>query len=455
MATRTRTRPVTVVNGTWQNEARFKNTLSLRWNQSGPYEARRLTDTMTDEVTPDFLRRRAKGEVFCKAMTKVTTEENTFLSAGTAEDASYVYSGSACFVSQPGNIIPYYPIPTARLADIDRMKKIAGTQAMSRITSEEVLLPATLGELRSTLKMLVDALRAAINIRKLLFRRYYWTKMGNHAKDAEELLMREIILQRRWRRQGKKDNTFTIIARLKRQAKAAAKKASSCYLKAENAWMLARMGYRPFYGECQNLYNAITKVNSGVQRQTFRGKSSDIEYSFKDLYSRAMNGGTYKFDRSYVETISAKAGVLCQVRFSGFPDTFGLTKLPQTVWELTTLSWAVDYFFNVAELIGAMTPDSYWTPLVSWTTVKALRVQEVRYNSRVLTGFSADNTKGGTKVLITTEKIRTPGVSIGFAFRPRLNLAKYIDLACVGRQQFSKVVKLLSKALIAKKRKKV
>lgn len=450
MATRTRTRPPVVVYGTWSNQARYKSNNGLRWTQSGQYVARSITDTMTDESTPNFRRLQADGKTFCKNMTKVVTEENVFLSSGVAEDLSYIYSGTADYVTQPNYVIPYIAAPSSRTADITALKEIAGTQAMARITSEEILLPATIGELKETLKTLRDAVFAAANIRKSLYRCYQWTKRGNRLARKKFAAERDAKIRAQLKSEGKTDRQISS-AMLKKKIREYREGMTKAYLKAENAWMSARMGWRPFFYECQSLHRALTKVNDGTLRQTFRGKALEKEYNEINTYSKNMNGGTYQFIRTYTETINVKAGVLCQVRYSGFPDTFGLTKLPQTIWELTTLSWAVDYFFNVGELIAAMTPDTYWEPLQSWTTMKSLTVNKVAYSSRSVPTLTADYVRGGFKVRVTQEKTRTPGVSVGFNFSPRLNLAKYIDLTCVGRQQFSKTVKLLSKAITVRK----
>lgn len=451
MATRTRTRPEVVVNGSWTNDCRFKKSGALRWKQSGGYIAHSVTDTMVDEVTPNFYRLRAEGKVFCKHMSKIKCEEKVFVSAGKAEDATYKYDGSADYVTQKNNTIPYLINTVDRNNEIETLREIAGTQALARVTSEEILLPATLGELGETLKMLRDAVYAVANIRRSLYNCYQWTKRGNRLARQALAAERELKIRKRLKREGKTDDqisTYFFIQKVKEYRRLASK----AYLKAEGAWMSARMGWRPFLGECQNLHRALTKVREGNRRQTFRGSAAKKDYNVTDTHASPMNGGTYFFRRTSSETISISAGVLCRVRIHGFPDTFGLTKLPQTIWELTTLSWAVDYFFNVGEVIAAATPDTYWEPICSWTTMKSTRVETVSYQGRNVPILTSDSVSGGLKVRVTQEKTRTPGVEIGFNFRPRLNLAKYIDLVCVGRQQFTKVVKLLASTNAERKR---
>ena len=456
MAIRIRTRPQIVVNGTWQNDCRFKSSGALRWQQSGTYKASVTSDTMTDEVTLDFKKRSENGEVFCKPMSKIVVEEKTFPSGGIAEDATYVYSGTANYVSQPNETIPYISPPANRQSRIDAIKQIAGTQAYSRITSEEVLLLATMGELKESIKMLTSALLRAASIGNKVRKYYRKLRDCNDLDVTLDRLLRkldDLVLGRRVRpgTQGTVDWRKEVNA-LKKRISTLRKRLASAYLAAENAWMEVRMGWRPFIGECINLHRALTKVNEGNQRQTFRGKAAQIELVNEDNYSRNMNGGTYFFIRKYNETCTATAGALCSVRINGFPDTYGLTKLPQTIWELTTLSWAIDYFFNVGEVIAAVTPDTYWEPLCSWTVFRSTRVETVLYNGRRVQILTSDTVKGGQKIRITTEKSRTSGVSIGFNFRPRLNLAKIIDLAAVTRQKTMQAIKLAQKALITRKR---
>lgn len=207
--------------------------------------------------------------------------------------------------------------------------------------------------------------------------------------------------------------------------------------------MQCRMGWRPFFYEVRSLYEAITqKKRVYPKRQTFRGKSADIRYHLDDIIQWPSYGNVYTYKRSYDESITTRAGSLFQQRVHGWPDVYGLTKIPQTIWELSKLSWFVDYFFNVGEAIAACTPDTFWEPLGSWMVQTSVQIFNVELTGLVQRGWTWSVT-GGSRTIVVETKTRTPGTSVGVHFRPKMNWAKYIDSVAVCRQQLSKTLGLI------------
>lgn len=408
MASRTRNKDIVSVLASTYAEQRDTQTGVLRSTSVRTYYPYHCTENMIDEVIPHFHSRRKVGEVFFNPMTKTKIVNSTipsYLSGGTI-DGKTSDIGSYDYIGQRG--IPFKSGPTTRAADLLIKRNLASTSALSKASSEEVMILATIGEARETKAMLLNTLRHLMHLRPLLRSYYNLLRLGNKSKG---------------------------------------KYARDLYMKAESVWMEIRMGWRPFAYECKSLYNAITSKKSYPERQTFRGGVSDLVYDTSDTYT---SSGTFK--RTYKEETRIRAGSLHQQRKYGFPDVFGLTKIPQTIWELTKLSWAVDYFFNVGKAVAAYTPDTFWECLGGWVTYRTTIIQTVELLTVNIAGWQYPVTSGGKKTQTTTVVQRIPGTFIGVHFSPRMNLAKYIDVLAASRQQFMKLINLCLKERRKRKR---
>lgn len=403
MASRTRSKPIVSASATTRSEQRYTATGKLASTVTMSYNSYYQTETMTDTVIANFRSRRAKGEVFFNPMTKT----KIVMTVRPASFSGHNTSGSITDIGTFDLIAKYGPplkgAPSTRGSDLDAKRDLASTSALSKASSEEIMILATLGEGKETIDMLKKALRHLLHLKPLLRTYYNLLRRGNKSKG---------------------------------------KYARDIYLEAESVWMQIRMGWRPFAFECQQLYEALTKKREYPQRQTFRGGVSDLSYSTEDVITGSK--GTWK--RTYREETRIRAGSLHQQRVYGFPDIFGLTKIPGTIWELTKLSWAVDYFFNVSNTIAAYTPDTLWECMGAWVTYRTTIVQTIEDLTVSIKDWEYPSFSGGKKTVITTTVQRVPGSFIGVHFNPRLNRDKVLDLFAVSRQQLSKLIGLCRKA---------
>lgn len=403
MTTRTRSKPIVSTSATTRSEQRYVATGALASIVSRPYLPYHLTETMQDVVIKDFRARRKKGEVFFNPMTKtkVLTTVRPASFSGMSSGGKMSDIGTDDLIARRG--IPLKGAPTTRGSDLNAKRDLASTSALSKASSEEIMILATLGEGKETIKMLKNALRHLLHLRPLLRTYYNLLRRGNKSKG---------------------------------------KYARDIYLEAESVWMQIRMGWRPFAFECKSLYDALTKKREYPQRQTFRGGVSDLSYYTEDVFTTSL--GTWK--RTYKEETRIRAGSLHQQRTYGYPDIYGLTKIPGTIWELTKMSWAVDYFFNVSDAIAAYTPDTLWECLGAWVTYRTTIVQTIEDLTVSIQGWNYPTFSGGKKTVITTTVQRVPGSFIGVHFNPKINRDKVLDLFAVSRQQLSKLIKLCRKA---------
>lgn len=383
---------------------------NLYWVTNGvPGTAARVktyvdSKTISDVVIEDFYHRREQGELFNNPLT-LTRIKETF----TTPDFSVAYgankwSGYATPSNTIGSASGHCGPPTGRDAMIATAKTYCATKALGKCSSEVTQGLVTLGELRETKAMLRSAAIHLLNMRKA-FTTYV-------------------------------DLLFDYRNSLPKQA-------GIVYKHVENAWMQLRMGWRPLSGEIENTVNAWNHLESKVERQTFRDFER-LTFTNSDTLLNRLTANLFysNYKRTYTEQCDVRAGVLCQMKYGGVPDVWGVTKLPQTIWELTTLSWCLDYFFNVADVIAAYTPDSLWRPEVRWVTVESVIVQEFimtsvapRYANQTVSCYPSKLVKR------TYSKVRTPNPAIGFAGRPTsLDDPELLDTIAVVRQKIMPIV---------------
>lgn len=382
-----------------------------------------ITQTMTDVVIENFHKRRAAGEIFNNPMSMTLSYFDAILTSGTVTNIVPAHCAKVDFmvnyIRERG--IAYIAPPTGMANSIDSLIKTASSQSVANVTSEEINILATIGEVGQTKEMLVDTLRRV------------W-RLSDTMREFANFI-----------RYGTKKPGKTALSRKER--------AKNYYLFLENFWMQMRMGWRPFYYECQALHDACLKLRTFPPRQTFRGKTK-AKFQNEDMVTSNQER-VCNFKRTYVNEVTIRAGTLAQQRANGFPDTFGLTKIPQAIWELTKLSWAIDYFFNIGTLIAAYTPDTLWEPLCSWYTVE----QRIEKTIEMTGTYQKDGTyqptiRGGLYNLVEIKKDRVPCAYLGVTLRPKLNLAKYLDLLAVTRQHFGKALKMLKRNIPKKAKRK-
>lgn len=384
-------------------------------------ETYRKTENMYDYVYDNFYSRQAAGEIMCSEMNKQRVVTETVLTPGT------VYAVNGCskidflvnYIRERS--IPHLGAPPNFAAELDSMKKSASTQSVANVSSEEINILATIGELNETKDMLIKTLLQIKNISNT---------------------MREFG---RFIRYGSIKNLSQPLSEVKRHY--------NYYKGLENFWMEMRMGWRPFLFECEKLHSAVTAQKEHPSRQTFRGKTDKL-FELSDTI-KSDQARVCEFTRSYTNRVTVRAGTICQQRTFGFPDTYGLTKMPQAIWELTKLSWAVDYFFNVGNAIAAYVPDTLWEPLASWYVVQ----QDISKTIKMVNSYQKDSSFypafGGGLSIVTERKVeRVPCAYLGIAYFPKLNVSKYLDLVAVGRQYFAKSLKFLKRQIPRKTRKR-
>lgn len=164
-------------------------------------------------------------------------------------------------------------------------------------------------------------------------------------------------------------------------AMAAAVKPSSVL----NHWMEYRYGWRLLWYDLLAIKKAIDKLSAkDPYRKSFRAKGL---ITVDESDSVTEWGDIAQWDRSITGVIDIKGGVLAEAKVNAYPDIFGFTKLPQAIWDLTRLSFVVDWVFNVADTIAMWVPDPYWERRLGWVTAYHALTYKLTCTSFVGTGF--------------------------------------------------------------------
>jgi len=221
---------------------------------------------------------------------------------------------------------------------------------------------------------------------------------------------------------------------------------------AQDYWMEYRYAVRPFIYELEQAANAWRAELEAKYRLTARGvqnvknsRSYDMTHYY-DIYT----GVNYKVQ----ETISyrCRAGVLFGLVDNSISilTLLGLDRPAAAVWELTKLSFAIDWFLNIGKLIESWEGNTSFVTHGTWFTENLV----ISETYTPLTAYCTWGNLGYTNLQVgvtqdtwTVEreiKFRAVNVSrpITPAYQFKLNATKTLDLAIISRQLFQKLTRL-------------
>lgn len=141
---------------------------------------------------------------------------------------------------------------------------------------------------------------------------------------------------------------------------------------AADAWLELRFAVRPLIYSAQD---AISLYNDGLKSEVGRVReSSSMTVTSESTSTYVLDNGASTFLRvkSFVDThLEAHAGVLINVdKSKATMRQLGFTNVGGALWELTFLSWALDYFSDTTGIFYAITPQSGIDVLAAWASTK-------------------------------------------------------------------------------------
>lgn len=380
----------------------------------------------SDVVVPNFHKRVKAGELFFNPYRSY--HETRTVEGGAAgykidiTDGPDYYksiSRGAWFSSSKVGLLHHQP----NTFNYQNLEALAITQAHANVAKPEFAALVSLGELRETISYVRNPLKGLTT----LIRR----NRKNIVKDYRKEIRAQKRHQKRWSKMSARERA---VARGKRYFYNKELDALS------DSYLGGRYGLRPLIAEVQGLMEAIDAYSvKPPERLTARGfaqgEGTKILLESASPYRQYLNGVTTT-DR----TAEFRAGVLYS---ADIRDSFGtnLSQVPIALWELTFLSFMVDWFANIGDYISAISPKPGVRYHGSWLVTRTNTSTVRRWTSSGCTKpepYSVTIPCNGSDSLISKTVERKINPSIRLAYRPRgvkfdLGTGRILDMIGIAR----------------------
>lgn len=391
--------PMETLDGLW-TQIRLDN-LSVIY-QVGKSFMPSISRVMDDVVTPNFRKLIRSGVIVNNPMISKTTKLTRDGING-SYDTRYVSHGNHRDYGTTWDAALYPPFLTEPSLDIVRLIALAGTRAWANVTSSEAASIVTLAEAKKTVAGTVEIIKRLLKWIRLVKRRRYRELAG-------EFTPQQIA----------------------------------------NYWLEVRYGIRPLIYDMRDILNALhfRETRSIGDRQTFRGFQVAEATTQDEVVHPFGSFQKYRWNRSTKTSVRVRAGVLCQLEnLSNQAEIWGLYDVPQALLDLTTFSFLVGWFFNVADVVAAWTPSFSWRPKASWTVVEKTTFSVVVQGSRSWTdpyAFLGGGVSGGGNYQEVVEYTRVPEATRDVipSFNLNLDMSKLIDLVALAKTNFSAIPRM-------------
>lgn len=348
-----------------------------------------MVRSMTDYVTPSYAAKSARGRIINSPMTSVKSE----YTLESIQGWKFRHNSNCTRSEAPtcprwlttGNLGPVVHLPMTSV-NLDTLRTLAGTEAAAGVTQPEFETQVFAAELRETLRYLRNPLAA----------------LGRAANDFAR---------------GRRVNPVTTTA---------------------EAYLSYRYGLRPLMADARAVVSAVQQLGRSkiATRRTSRG--------YREIVRVDTSTDSFNEDYGYTRAVTTKtkvgvrAGILYD--YSGadeFNQLMGLrmSDVLPAIYEGATLSFVLDWFVNLGDLIRAVQPHLGVRILSSWTSVKIVQETVGNVTSvHLQPGFTSTLNPSGTERLTTISVDRSVGHSVGLAVEPNpftrgldLNLGRVFD----------------------------
>lgn len=331
---------------------------------------------MFDTLIPNFHKRKASGEIFVNAMTKIT---QTFGGGGVGPQTKYLlctpqtstatYSGDymssrrmhdqAFIFGEVRNADGQLASPIVNLVDVERLKVLAYTSAMSDVDASTAEGLVSLAELPETLRML----RAPLSSMKRL------TESFTKSKNLKAALVKSST-------QGPR-----AIA---------------------DQYLAYYYGMRPLMQDIRNILDAYLTEGITPARHTARGTANDSKTVTTTVGAVPPYGTTSSWFINELTTqqeVSVRAGILYVPTTSDYRKVLGfrIQDVPSALYEATPWSFFVDYFSNLGDLIRSLTPDPGIDYLAQWLTIRNVVFEQALTVDSGINAFGTVHARKGSE----------------------------------------------------------
>jgi len=279
-----------------------------------------------DSITENWKKRRDNGEIIINDYRNIRTEITDKPCYNSFVDELGNHTGGLSsthfWVGVVGNL------PADPSVDVDTLIDLAVTDAHANINSSEAQLLVTLAEARKT-QSLIKGLCTDIA--------YYM-------------------------RQG---------VQIKRKLRANLLTASE----AANRWLQFRYGLRPLLHDLASLRNAYQEIGKSRYTTYYGYATGEDTNAQSGVWTTQSSSWDYsiRYRHTKTQAVSCRAGVIVQnygPTSRGVADTFGLTDLFGTAWELVPYSFVIDFVFNTSKFINAWSPSFTTAIQGSFVTIR-------------------------------------------------------------------------------------
>jgi hypothetical protein len=288
---------------------------------------------MIDNVTPNYGARIAAGEVIINRMVRTESTRtiiggdaqwatNYLVDAGKACERTGTYT-NGCYVLKQ---LKFGECAHNPMLSISRtqLAALAGTQAAADVSAPDFDGATFVAELGELLRMLRRPLKAYSDVLKGIQRKMRTSK-GSHGVTVSKFISAN--------------------------------------------WLQYRYGIMPIVYDTEDVLEAIDNLNHHVLRYTARGSASDNESSTTE----DTRTGYWRVTRttSTSHSVTCRAGIIYT---SDTRNSFGrnAADTPNAVWEVVPFSFVADWFANIGDFVGAITPKIGVNVLGSWTSYETL-----------------------------------------------------------------------------------
>lgn len=394
--------------------------------------------TVKDTVTPNFRKRSAAGEVIINDFDRETTIKVgsvgswqwTWTPSCTGTGTKSQSNSGTRGMFDASMLLPEDPDWSL---DALPLRVLAGTRAMANVVPPDVQANVDLFEIRKTIRMVRRPLEGVAK----LFRDIEKSKKFQAFKRKREIQARvaERRQEVRVKRAGRRGITNPNLIRKGRTLKPLAERPGVATAYADfvtSEWLKLRYGVVPLLSSIGGALDVLREPKVSP-RYTARGVAKAAQRSVESTTN--ITSDFYFTGTLYRKTVvdrEVRAGVIYQHVFT-VHDRLGQTveQIPATLWELTTLSFVVDWVLNVGDYLQAVVPKANTQILGSWTTYRARAVATgiLDTTPRTLTNYSIVGSANGTQVVDYEHVARTPGVNVGLqTSEVELSLGKNRDL---------------------------
>lgn len=289
------------------------------------------SSTITDEVTPNYRRRRKNGDIILNPVSLVRNV-TTHSSKGSITVGPHSSSwGKVTIDGDIGSVVESKVVGPYLGYDANH-EQIAINRAYQSMNASPIMGGEILGTFGQTLSML-----------------------RHPFKSATSLLLRA----------EKRKNWYL------------ARKSGTAIQASAQAWLETRYGWKPIIGDCRETMRQVSLLRRSADRsiRVARGGSrSEGSIAIDFLVTIFSDNYIAKGTKTLNQKVRASAGVLYRMKESSESEraaqAFGLNarSIPSTLWELTPYSFVVDWFVGVGPWIEAIVPRPDITVLGSWST---------------------------------------------------------------------------------------